>query len=365
MALQLGLVGLPNVGKSTMFNALTRAGALAANYPFTTIDPNIGVVPVADPRLERVAEIVNPERVVPTTLRVVDIAGLVKGASHGEGLGNQFLAHIREVDAVAMVVRCFRDENVPHVTETLDPVSDIEVVITELALADLAVLERHLERLRSAAKGDPRAYAERIAACERAMSLLAQGKPLYGAATSDVEQAAWAEPALILTKPMLYVANVAEDDLPAGGPLATMVCEHAAALGGETVVLCASLEAELAEWEPADAQALLAEYGLGATGRERLVWSAYHLLDLITFFTTTGGREVRAWTLRRGQTALDAAAQIHSDMARGFIRAEVVPYEALDRAGSWARVRELGQLRLEGRDYVIADGDVVHIRFNV
>ncbi len=363
MPVKLGLVGLPNVGKSTLLNALTRAGALVANYPFTTIDPNVGVAPVPDPRLVRIADIIQPERVVPATLHVVDIAGLVKGASHGEGLGNQFLAHIRTMDAVAMIVRCFSDPDVPHVTTTLDPAADIDVVATELALADLAILERHLDRLRSAAKGNPRAYATRIAACERAKELLSQGKMLHGLAESDVEQAAWAEPDLITTKPMLCVANVGEADLPGGGPLAAQVSRRSAELGLQDVVLCAALEAELAEWQPAEAEAMLADYGLQGTGLQRFVWAGYRLLQLLTYFTTTGGQEVRAWALKQGQTALDAAEQIHSDMARGFIRAEVVSYSDLDRAGSMARAREQGHLRLEGRDYIVADGDVLHIRF--
>lgn len=365
MALQLGLVGLPNVGKSTLFNALTRANAAVASYPFTTIDPNVGVVSLADARLERLGEIIRPERLVPTALRVVDIAGLVKGASKGEGLGNQFLSHVRNVDAIAMVVRCFADEDVPHVTATLDPIEDIEVIATELALADLAVIERHIERLRSAAKGNPRAYADQIVACERGAALLSQGRTLYREALDEAERAAWAEPDLITTKPMLYVANVSEHDLPAGGELAQRVCTYARERSADTVVLCATLEAELAEWDLAEATTMLAEYGLDATGLQRFVWAGYHLLDLITFFTTTGGKEVRAWTLRQGQTALQAAEQIHTDLAKGFIRAEVVAFESLDRAGSMAHAREQGLLRLEGRDYAIADGDVVHIRFNV
>ena len=365
MALHLGLVGLPNVGKSTLFNALTRAGAAVANYPFTTIDPNVGVAPVADPRLERIAAIIRPEKVVPTTLRVVDIAGLVKGASQGEGLGNQFLGHIRNVDAVAMVVRCFVDENVPHVTAELDPLGDIEVILTELALADLALLERHLERLHSAAKGNPRAYAERIAACEHALALSAKGELLCSPALEEGELAALAEVDLITTKPLLFVANVGEQDLPTGGALAAQVERRAQQLGAEAITLCASLEEQVADWQPADALALLADYGLQATGLQRFIWAGYHLLHLITFFTTTGGREVRAWTLPAGQTALEAAGQIHTDLARGFIRAEVVACADLDRAGSIVHAREQGHLRLEGREYVIADGDVVHIRFAV
>lgn len=365
MALQLGLVGLPNVGKSTLFNALTLAGAAVASYPFTTIEPNVGVIPVRDARLERIAEIVQPEKVTPTTLRVVDIAGLVKGASRGEGLGNQFLSHIRTVDAIAMVVRCFEDPDIPHVTPYLDPIEDIETVNLELILADLALLERHLERVRAQAKAHPREYQEQIEGLEAIAAGLRQGVPLRRQAL-EAEQRAFIEHLDLLTdKPMIYVANVSEDALPDGGALAQAVVERARQEGVEAVVLCAALEAEIATWEHEEALAYLREVGLEAPGLDRFVWLGYRLLDLITFFTTTGGKEVRAWTLRRGQTALEAAATIHTDLAKGFIRAEVVSYHDLDACGSLAKARERGLLRLEGREYIVQDGDIIHIRFNV
>ncbi len=365
MALQLGLVGLPNVGKSTLFNALTQAGAAVASYPFTTIDPNVGVVPVPDDRLERIAEIIAPKRVVPTTLRVVDIAGLVKGASHGEGLGNQFLSHIRSVDAIAMVVRCFRDENIPHVTAELDPIEDIETVELELILADLAVTERRLEQVKARAKSRPRDYEGELATLETVIEALLSGHAIRRIELDGAKKRYLDEIALLTDKPHLYVANVSEGELPAGGELAQRIAKKAADEGAESIALCASLESELVTWDKDDALAYLKEMSLEALGLERFIWAGYHLLDYITFFTTTGEKEVRAWTLRRGGTALEAAGKIHTDMARGFIRAEVVGYQDLDTAGSIAKAREAGHLRLEGRDYIVQDGDVVHIRFAV
>lgn len=365
MTLQLGLVGLPNVGKSTLFNALTQAGAAVASYPFTTIDPNVGIVPVPDPRLVRIAEIIQPERRVPATLQVVDIAGLVRGASRGEGLGNQFLGHIRTVDAIALVTRCFRDADVPHVTAELDPAEDIETLMLELTLADLEVLERHLERVQTQAKARPRDFAPRIAAIEAALEGLRAGVPLRRQALDEAAQEVLAEAALLTSKPLLYVANVGEDELPAGGDLAEQVRALGQTEGVETIALCARLEEELTALEPDEALAYLAEVGLAETGLARFVRAGYDLLDYLTYFTTTGGHEVRAWTLRRGQTVLEAAGQIHTDMAKGFIRAEVVAYDDLVAAGSLAHAREAGHLRLEGRDYAVQDGDVIHIRFNV
>ena len=365
MALQLGLVGLPNVGKSTLFNALTQAGAAVASYPFTTIDPNIGIVPVPDERLERIAAIVQPKRQVPATLRVVDIAGLVKGASQGEGLGNQFLSHIRGVDAVAMVVRCFQDDNIPHVTPQLDPIQDIETIELELILSDLEIMERHSERLQAQAKGRPQTYADDMAAIESITDGLQRGEPVRRMTLSESQVVVMGHLDLLTSKPLLYVANIGEDDLPDGGTLAAAVRQRAAEQGAQAVALCAALEAELAAWEPDEAAAYRQEVGLTASGLTRFIHAGYSLLDFITFFTTTGSKEVRAWTVVRGQTAVEAAAKIHTDMARGFIRAEVVSYGDLDRSGSVAAARDLGRLRLEGRDYVIQDGDVVHIRFNV
>lgn len=365
MPLQLGIVGLPNVGKTTLFNALTRAGATVANYPFTTIDPNIGIAPVPDTRLGRVAEIARPQRTVPATMRVVDIAGLVKGASQGEGLGNQFLAHVRETDAIAMVVRCFENEDVPHVTAEIDPVADIDTVQLELIMSDLEALERHTERVKTHAKGHPREFEHELALLERVRQELGAGRAVRQIELGDDERQ-WLHPVALLTgKPVLYICNCSEEQLPSGGELASRAQARVAWEKAESLVVCAQLEAELAEWDPADAAAYLAQVGLSASGLERVIWAGYRLLNYITFFTATGEKEVRAWALPRGRTVLDAAALIHTDMARGFVRAEVVAYEDLDRAGSFVRARELGRLRLEGREYVVHDGDVIHIRFAV
>ena len=364
MSLQIGIVGLPNVGKSTVFNALTKAGAAVASYPFTTIDPNVGVAEVDDQRLKDIATLVGPERVVPTAIQFVDIAGLVRGASRGEGLGNQFLGHIRNVDAIAMVVRCFRDPDVAHVSAELDPRGDIEIIDLELILADLSTVERRMEKVRSMAKAHPKDYEAQL------VWLTGLGQHLDdGARAESYDQvdrgATWLNELNLLTaKPRLYVANVGEEDLPDGGELAAQVAEAAATEGTEMVVLCALLETELAEWLPEEAAAYRAEAGLKEPGLQTLVKAGYRLLNLITFFTTTGGKEVRAWTLRRGSPALEAAGKVHTDMQRGFIRAEVVSYEDLMAAGSMAVAREKGLLRLEGREYVVQDGDVIHFRFS-
>ncbi len=366
MGLEIGIVGLPNVGKSTLFNALTRAGAAVAKYPFTTIEPNVGVVPVPDERLDRIAAIVEPERVVPTTLRVVDIAGLVRGASRGEGLGNQFLGYIRAVDAVAMVVRGFEDPDIPHVTPELDPRGDVETIDLELMLADLAVVERRLEKTRSQAKGVKGGLEAEIGALESLKRRLEAGTLVGGTADlSEGERALARELALLGVKPRLFVANVNESALPDGGAYAGAVRKIAAGQGAETVVLAAAMEAELADWPPEDAASYRAELGLAEPGLITFIRAGYRLLDLITFFTITGGKEAHAWTLRRGATALEAAGTIHTDMARGFVRAEVMAVADLVRAGSVAALREEGRVRVEGRDYVVQDGDVLHIRFSV
>lgn len=365
MALQLGLVGLPNVGKSTLFNALTRAGAMVASYPFTTIDPNVGVVPVPDPRLDRIAEIIAPEEVVPASMRVVDIAGLVRGASTGEGLGNQFLSHIRAVDAIAMVVRCFESSEVAHVTESLDPIDDIETVQLELILSDLSLLERHRERVQTRAKSAPREYAHEIAALDSIAHRLQSGQWLEQETLDEHEIQAIAGLDLLTIKPLIYVANVDEHNLPDGGALAAKVSSYAADHGVPAVVVCAQVEADLAEFPPDEAALLAAEMQIGVGGLRQLIGVGYRTLDYITFFTTTGEKQVRAWELQRGKTALDAAARVHSDLARGFIRAEVISFAALDRVASIAHAREQGLLRLEGRDYVVEDGDVIHVRFAV
>jgi len=364
MSLQIGIVGLPNVGKSTLFNALTKAGATVASYPFTTIDPNVGVVNVPDKRLEHIAAMVQPDDVKPTTIEFVDIAGLVKGAHQGEGLGNQFLGHIRNVDALAMVVRCFEDADVAHVTAELDPASDCDVIDLELILADLAAVERRQAKVRSAAKAQPREYAEELAFLERLQAHLESGRLASGLRYTKHE-AQYIAPLFLLTaKPRLYTANVGEDCPSDGGPLASLVSQRAKEEGAECVVICAEVEADLLEWPADEAAEYRAEMGLEETGLERLIHASYRLLDLLTFFTATGTAVVRAWTLRRGQTVIEAAGMIHTDMERGFIRAEVLSYPELVVAGDIAAARERGVLRLEGRDYVVQDGDIIHIRFS-
>ena len=364
MSLQIGIVGLPNVGKSTVFNALTKAGAAVASYPFTTIDPNVGVAEVDDQRLKDIAALVGPERVVPTVIQFVDIAGLVKGASRGEGLGNQFLGHIRNVDAIAMVVRCFRDPDVAHVSADLDPPADIEIIDLELILADLATVERRMGKVKSMAKARPKDYEAQLSWLTGLRQHLDDGARADSYGQVDREARWLNELNLVTAKPRLYVANVGEEDLPDGGELAAQVAETAAAEETEMVGLCALLETELAEWPPDEAAAYRAEVGLREPGLQTLVKAGYRLLNLITFFTTTGGKEVRAWTLRQGSPALEAAGKVHTDMQRGFIRAEVVSHQDLMAAGSLAAAREKGLLRLEGREYVVQDGDVVHFRFS-
>ncbi len=364
MPVELGIVGLPNVGKSTLFNALTKANALVASYPFTTIEPNVGVVPLADERLDNLAAMVRPQKVTPSTLRVVDIAGLVKGAHKGEGLGNQFLGHLRNVDAIAMVVRLFRDPDIPHVTPQLDPVADVETVRLELILADLATVERRQEKTKGAAKSRPAEHAAELAALESLQKHLSAGSPARSLLSpAEIELAG--ELNLLTAKPLLYVANVAEGDLPGGGSLMEPLHGLAQAEGTEVVVICAQCEAELTDWPAEDALAYLQELGLDRTGLDRFIRSGYRLLNLITFFTTTGGEEVRAWAIAKGTAVVEAAGRIHSDMQRGFIRAEVVAYDTLMQAGSAAAARDQGMMHIEGKDYVVQDGDVIHIRFSV
>jgi GTP-binding protein YchF len=360
--MRVGIVGLPNVGKSTVFNSLTRAGAEAQNYPFTTIDPNLGVAAVLDGRLGALAEAMRSERVVPATVDFVDIAGLVRGASAGEGLGNQFLGHIRECDAIAHVVRCFEEENVVHVHGGVDPEGDIETIDTELLLADLATVERRLERVGRAAKsGDAKLKAE-AAELERLRDHLSDGSPAR--AYPHSETLAEAMSTLITAKPTLYVANVDEESVAEGNFYSSRVEKLAAREGAEAVLISAKLEAEVVELPDDEAAEYLAMLGVETTGFEEFVRSAYRLLGLVTFFTAAE-KESRAWTIRKGSTVRQAAGRIHTDMERGFIAAEVGDWEDIVSAGSWARAKEEAKVRLEGRDYVVEDGDTVLVRFNV
>jgi ribosome-binding ATPase len=363
MDMKVGIVGLPNVGKSTVFNSLTRAGAEAQNYPFTTIDPNLGVAVVPDERLHALAAVIGSKKAVPATVDFVDIAGLVRGASAGEGLGNQFLAHIRECDAVAHVVRCFADDNVVHVHGGVDPLGDVETINTELLLADLATVERRLERTSKAAKsGDPKLRVE-VGELERLRDHLSEGEPARGfeGGSEALEEILRS---LITAKPTLYVANVDEESVADGNRCSAEVEKLAAREEAEAVRLSARLEAEVAELPEEETREYMAMLGIESTGFEGFVRAAYRLLGLITFFTA-GEKETRAWTVRKGSTARRAAGSIHTDMERGFIAAEVGNWEDVVAAGSWARAREGAKMRLEGRDYVVADGDVLLVRFNV
>ena len=363
-SLEVGIVGLPNVGKSTLFNAITKAGAEAANYPFCTIEPNVGVVAVPDPRLEILTKLYSSKKTTPASVRFVDIAGLVKGASKGEGLGNKFLEHIRQVDAIAHVVRCFEDENISHVADTIDPLRDIETIQTELCLADLEIVDKRLAKVVKLLKSGSKEAKLETEILERVKNFLDEAKPARNLNLTDDELFLIRDANLLTLKPTLYIANVAEDDLAEENSYVKKVRALAENENAQVVVICAKVESEIAELDADEAQEFLSDLGLDSSGLDRLIHAAFDLLGLMTFLTA-GPDECRAWTIKKGTPAVKAAGKIHSDIERGFIRAEIVNYDDLIKLGSVTAARDKGLVRLEGKDYVMQDGDVTYFRFNV
>jgi len=362
--MKLGIVGLPNVGKSTLFNAITKAGAQAANYPFCTIEPNVGIVPVPDKRLDKLTELYNPKKTTPAVVEFVDIAGLVRGASKGEGLGNQFLSHIRNVDAIVQVVRCFENENITHVDGSIDPVRDMQTIMLELILADMQTVEKRIERTKKQAKSGEAKLKSELRELEEILQGLSQEKPARALDLTDEQKELCKDMFLLTIKPTIYAANVSEDDLAAGNEMVDAVIKRAAGEGAETVIVSAEIEFEISAMDKEDAEMFLSDLGVQSSGLNRLIQKSYTLLGLISYLTA-GEKEVRAWTIEKGTLAPQAAGKIHTDFEKGFIRAEVVPYDVLVELGSITQAKEKGLVRSEGRDYEMKDGDVVLFRFNV
>lgn len=365
ITMKMGIVGLPNVGKSTMFNAITKAGAECANYPFCTIEPNVGVVAVPDERLQKLAEIYHPQKVTPAVIEFVDIAGLVKGASHGEGLGNKFLSHIREVDSIVEVVRCFEDTNIVHVDGSIDPIRDIETINLELVFADLETIEKRIDNVKKKIKADKK-YAQELEVLEKVKEWLSQGKPTRTMELNEEEKEILKDAFLLTMKPILYIANVSEEQLSnaENDENVKKVKEYAKQENAAVIPLCVKIEEELASLDGEDQKEMLEALGLEESGLDKVIKASYDLLGLMSFLTA-GEPEVRAWTIKKGTKAPQAAGKIHSDIERGFIRAEIISYDDLIKEGSAAAVKEKGLMRLEGKDYVMQDGDIVLFRFNV